>query len=68
MSEPVFRVPRKKYGGDTTVASMRISKELLKDIDKVAEISGRNRNEILTMSLEFALNHLEIPINDQEET
>lgn len=67
MTEPVFRIPRKKYGGDTTVASMRISKELLKDIDKVAEISGRNRNEILTMSLEFALKHLEIVMKEREE-
>ena len=66
MSEPVFRIPRKKYGGDTTVVSMRISRELLKDIDQVADLSGRNRNEILTMSLEFALKHLEIIMNDQE--
>ena len=51
MSEPVFRIPAKKYGGDTTVVSMRISRELLKDIDKVADLSGRNRNEILAMSL-----------------
>ena len=60
MSEPVFRIPKKKYGGDSTVVSMRISKELLKDIDKVADLTGRNRNEILTMSLEFALSHTEI--------
>ena len=60
MSEPVFRIPAKKYGGDTTVVSMRISRELLKDIDKVADLSGRNRNEILAMSLEFALTHTEI--------
>ena len=60
MSEPVFRIPTKKYGGDTTVVSMRISRELLKDIDKVADLSGRNRNEILAMSLEFALRHTEI--------
>lgn len=67
MSKPVLRIPRKKYGGDTTVVSMRMSRELLKDIDKVAELSGRNRNEILTMSLEFALNHLEIAMKEQEE-
>ena len=42
MSEPIFRIPQKKYGGDTTVVSMRISRELLKDIDKVADLSGRN--------------------------
>lgn len=66
MAEPVFRIPKKKYGGDTTVISMRISRELLNDIDKVADISGRNRNEILTMSLEFALTHTEILM--QEDT
>lgn len=39
---------------------MRIPKDMLTDIDKAAEISGRTRNEILSMSLEFALNHMEI--------
>ena len=67
MSEPVFRIPKKKYGGDTTVVSMRISRDLLKDIDKVADLSGRNRNEILTMSLEFALKHTEIFMQDREK-
>ena len=66
MSEPVFRIPKKKYGGDTTVVSMRISRELLKDIDKVADLSSRNRNEVLTMSLEFALNHMEIVMKERE--
>ena len=66
MSEPIFRIPQKKYGGDTTVVSMRISRELLKDIDKVADLSGRNRNEILAMSLEFALNHTEILLQEEK--
>ena len=68
MSEPVLRIQKKKYGGDTTVVSMRMSKELLKDIDKVAELSGRNRNEILTMSLEFALQHMEVLLQDGDAT
>lgn len=66
MSEPVLRIPKKRYGGDTTVVSMRISKELLRDIDQVAALSGRNRNEILTMSLEFALNHTEILMQEEK--
>ena len=65
MYEPVFRIPRRKYGGDTTVISMRISRELLKDIDEVAEVSGRNRNEILAMSLEFALRHTEVLLQEE---
>lgn len=67
MAEPVFRIPKKKYGGDTTVVSMRISRELLTDIDKVADLSGRNRNEILTMSLEFALKHTEILMQEEQK-
>ena len=67
MSNPVFRISPKKYNGETTIVSMRIAKDLLKDIDNVASITGRNRNEILTMSLEFALNHMDIVKKEQEE-
>ncbi|MBP3685369.1 MAG: hypothetical protein J6J12_10500 [Oscillospiraceae bacterium] len=68
MEKPVLRITPKKYAGETTIVSMRMSKELLKDIDAVANVTGRNRNEILTMSLEFALNHMEIVMKEREET
>lgn len=66
MDEPIFLIRQKKYLGETSVISMRIPKDMLADIDKAAEISGRTRNELLSMSLEFALNHMEIttPKND----
>ena len=67
MSEPVLRISPKKYAGETTIVSMRMAKDLLKDIDAVAAVTGRNRNEILTMSLEFALKHMEIAPNEREE-
>ncbi len=67
MSEPVLKISPKKYNGETTIVSMRMAKELLKDIDNVATLTGRNRNEILTMSLEFALNHMEIVMKEREE-
>lgn len=68
MSEPVLRISPKKYSGETTIVSMRLSKELLKDIDNIAKVTGRNRNEIMAMSLEFALNHMEIVMKEREET
>ena len=68
MKKPTLRITPKKYAGETTIVSMRMSKELLKDIDAVAGATGRNRNEILTMSLEFALNHMEIVMQEREET
>ena len=67
MSEPVLKIPPKKYGGETTIVSMRMSKEMLKEIDTVAADTGRNRNEILSMSLEFALEHMEITEKENEE-
>ena len=65
MSEPVLRIQPKKYRGESTIVSMRISRELLKEIDSVAAFTGRNRNEILTMSLKFALNHMEIVMRQE---
>lgn len=49
-----------KYRGETSIVSMRMPKNMLADIDMVAAETGRTRNEILMMSLEFALEHMEI--------
>ena len=67
MEKPTLRITPKKYAGETTIVSMRMSKELLKDIDNIAKVTGRNRNEIMAMSLEFALNHIEIVMKEREE-
>ena len=66
MHEPVFKLQKKKYQGETAVISMRLSKDMLADIDKAASVSGRTRNEIMTLSLEFALNHMEIIAPDAD--
>jgi len=42
------------------VISMRITKAMLADIDKIAAETGRTRNELMTLGLEFALKHIEI--------
>ncbi len=49
-----------KYRGETTIVSMRMPKDMLSDIDKVAAATGRSRNDILLTSLEFALEHMEV--------
>ena len=66
MAEPILKISPKKYNGESTIVSMRLAKDLLKDIDNVANVTGRNRNEILTSCLEFALNHMEIVMKEQE--
>ena len=64
MSEPILKITPKAYSGETTVISMRLAKELVKDIDMVANLTGYNRNEILTKSLECALKNMEVHPKD----
>ena len=60
MAEPKFQVAPKKYTGESAVVSLRLPKDMLRDIDAAAAKLGRTRNEFMSMSLEFALDHLEI--------
>ncbi len=50
----------KKYKGDTCVISSRLPADLVKAIDKVAEDTGRNRNEVVTICLEYAIDNMEL--------
>ena len=49
-----------RYGGETTVISLRLPKEMQKAIDEVASATGRTRNEIVVLSLEYALENMVI--------
>lgn len=60
MEQPILKITPKKYVGESSVISMRIPKDMIRDIDRIAASTGRTRNELLTLSLEFALNHIEI--------
>ena len=66
MNKPVLKIEPKKYSGETTIVSMRVAREMLKNLDEVAAKTGRNRNEIMTMCLEFALNHMEIVEKEED--
>ncbi len=50
----------RKYKGETSVVSARLPVEMIKALDKIAENTGRNRNEIITLCLEFAIDNLTI--------
>lgn len=53
-----LEIEAKKYKGDSSVVSTRLPVEMVKKIDDVAEKTGRTRNEIVLMCLEFALDNL----------
>ena len=61
-------IPSKKYKGDTSVVSARLPNEMIKDLDTIAESTGRNRSnrydryagtEIIMMCLEYAIDNLD---------
>ena len=60
MAEKKLIIRPHKYGGETAVISLRLPKEMLSVIDQVATETGRTRNEILVMSMEYALDNMEI--------
>jgi len=49
-----------QFTGESTVISLRITKAMLADIDKIAAETGRTRNELMSLGLEFALKHIKI--------
>ena len=50
----------KKYRGETSVVSSRLTNDLVEELDKIVEKTGRTRNVIVQMCLEFAITNLEI--------
>ncbi len=50
---------KKKYG-DSSVVSARLPNEIVAELDNAASKSGRTRNEIVLLCLEFALKQLQI--------
>lgn len=60
MAEPELKIMPKKYVEESAVISARLPKDMLRKIDEVASKTGRSRNEILSICLEFALNHMNV--------
>ena len=60
MKERKLIIKPRRYGTETSVISLRLPKDMIRVIEEIATSTGRTRNEILTMSLEFALENMEI--------
>ncbi len=60
MAQEKLVISSKKYRGDSTVISIRLSDELVKRLDKAAEDTGRTRNEVIQKCLAFAVDNLEV--------
>lgn len=60
MEKEKFKISTKRFSGESVVLSVRIPKDMLVALDDVAKITGRTRNEIANLCLEYALENLEI--------
>ncbi len=60
MSKDRLVISSRKYSGDTSVISSRLPSDMIKQLDRIAEKTKRNRNEIVTLCLEYALENLTI--------
>lgn len=52
--------PRKPAVGRSSVISVRIPDETVKNLDKLAADTGRTRNELILKCIDYALSNLEI--------
>lgn len=52
--------PRKPAFGKTSVVSTRLPDSVIEELDDIAQKTGRSRNELIQMCIDFALENLEI--------
>lgn len=60
MADKKLIVSSKRFKGETGVVSVRLPNELIKSLDEIAVKTGRTRNEIIQLCLEFSVENLEI--------
>ena len=60
LAEKKLIISAKKYVGDSAVVSARLPVELIKELDTICEKTGRIRNEVIQMCLEFSVDNIEI--------
>ena len=60
MQDSKLIITPKRYKDETQVILVRMPKDMLRDIDAVAQNTGRTRNEIILLGMTFTLQNLEI--------
>lgn len=58
MEKKKLVISSKKYKGETTVISARLPMDMVRELDRIGERTGRNRNEIITLCLEYAIDNI----------
>lgn len=58
MEDKKLIIRPQKYTSESKVVSMRLPIDMLVEVDRVARETGRTRNEIMQICLEFALENM----------
>ncbi len=59
MKDEKLIIQPKRYREATSVVSARLPNDMIRALDRVAEETGHNRNEIIAICLEFAIGRME---------
>ena len=67
MEEPTLRLEPKKYTGESTVVSMRMPRDIVPELDRLAASTGYTPSEQMMACFEFSMNHMEIVQKETQE-
>lgn len=60
MENKKFTIPAKRFQGENSVVSARLPNEIIAMLESISSSTGYNRNEVIQMCLEYALDNMEI--------
>ena len=67
MDKKLILVPKKFKASETTIVSARISMDLMKKIDSLAKKANMNRNEIIQILLNYAVDNTLVQDKEDKE-
>ncbi len=59
MSKERFTIPPRRFRGETAVVASRLPVELISLLDDLSRKTGRSRNEVIQLCLEYAIDNME---------
>ena len=59
MKDEKLIIQPKKYREVTSVVSARLPGDMVRKLDEIAAETGYNRNELISICLEFAIDHMD---------
>lgn len=65
MGKERFSIPPRRFRGETAVVTTRLPVELISFLDDLSHQTGRSRNEVIQLCLEYAIDNMDDRSNDE---